>query len=460
MKSHKITPAYPLQESFALIDIKTSGLRPNKDRITEIDVVVIQKGSIQTKWHSAISAKQNTTASSKNRSNPIFADLAAKLHSLLKDNIIVAHQVEFVYAFLKAELSRSNIILHEKILCSISLSRFLFPESKVHDLNAINSRLVDGNEDEKRITLLLTFMSNLERLITPDALQNKLKELVYYPENPFNLDHKGVIPNCPGIFRCYNQNNTIIYIGKSLCLSQSLSSLLQLSQNFQRELQIYKQIKRIDWTQTYGELGVDLLAAKLIKEHKPIFNRLVEKNSELFTIQKSYNGHYLTLQVVRLSSLTALEFTHTYGMFKTENDASNLLKFFISESNLCYKVNVQEKIKNKHSCFRFKINKCKGACKELESPDDYNARVDRVLKTFTQNTWPFKKPIAIKEICKKTGRFNYHVITNWIYLNTINSLEDATHDNTENVHVDVGIHKYVSNYLNNKNKRESIIELG
>jgi DNA polymerase III epsilon subunit-like protein len=123
---------FPLQEELVLIDIETTGLRPDKDRIIEINLATIKNGAIHKKWHSLINPqKKNLPAARKKAlaAAPTFQEIAAKLHKLLKNKILVAHNAFFIYEFLKHEMLRSHTALDEKILCSISLSRFLFPES-------------------------------------------------------------------------------------------------------------------------------------------------------------------------------------------------------------------------------------------------------------------------------------------------------------------------------------------
>jgi DNA polymerase-3 subunit epsilon len=457
MKNSKIQiPTALSKEKIVFIAIETSGLRPSKDRIIEIDLVVANKGVIKTQWHTHLHYKKNSS-SSKKAPHPAFSEIALKLYKLLKNKIIIAHNAGFIYEFLKAEMSRSNLILDEKILCSISLSRYLFPESKEHHPQAISKRLSLDIQEATPLSLLLNFFGKLEELITPEDLQNKMKELIQSPVDILSVDHKGMIPETAGIYRCYDKNNVVIYVGKSTSLSESLSSHFQLTQNAHKELPIAKQIKKIDWIKTHGELGTLLFSSKYIKHSKPLFNRLIEKNKNLYTIQLVHNRDYLALKVIAVSKLSAMEFPETFGIFKYEKDANNLLKFFITESNLCHQINSLEK--SKHPCFRFKINKCKGACNNLESAEDYNKRIHKIIKTFTQNKWPFKNKIAIKEQCNKTGETHFHLIHHWVYLDTVKSLEKIDTFALQDTEIDIGIYQYLQKFLIKEDNTQSIIEI-
>ena len=444
--THPIT--FSLNEDCLFIDIQTSGLRPQMDRIIEMDLVVIKKNLTQTRWHSVIHPKKK---------NASFAQVAIKLHKLLKNKMIIAHNANFVYGFLKAEMLRNHIVLDEKILCSIRLSRYLFPESKEHNLKAINARLSPDFKEDKPLALLINFFNKLNEVITPSDLQNKIRELTQSSPSIQRLDHKGIIPAAPGIYQCYDDENVLIYVGKSVSLNESLSSHFQLNQHAHKELQIAKQIKKIAWVRTYGELGTFLFAAKHIKNYKPIFNRLVEKNKNLFTIQLTKNGDYLALRAISISELLSEEFPQTLGLFKNEKDAIKLLKFFINESQLCHQVNTLRTIKK--PCFRFKINKCLGACQQLESADEYNERIHKIIKTFSRNQWPFKNKIAIKEMCHHTNDTHFHVMHNWTYIDTVSSLKDAANLSWVNAQMDVGIYQYLNNFLDKEENYQYIIEI-
>jgi DNA polymerase-3 subunit epsilon len=465
MKSPKKISAltFTAQEAFVLVDIETTGLRPNKDRIIEINLTVIKNGAIHKQWHSLINPERHKTpAIDKVRKNalrtaPRFQDIAVQLQKLLKNKTLVAHNAFFVYEFLKYEMLRSHIAFNEKALCSISLSRFLFPESKQHHLEAINARLSVDYQGINRLQMLINFFNHLEKMIAPMDLQQTIKRLTQSFHATFVVEHKDGIPAAPGIYRFYDENNCLIYIGKSDSLSETIASHFQLNNNAHKELQIAKQIKKIDWIKTSGELGTTLLASAHITRHKPLFNRLIEKMKTVFTIRQQNNGDYFALQIVKLSELTASEFTATFGIFHQKADAEKLLDFFINQSRLCYHIN--NFTKTKGECFRVKFNKCQGACDKLEPAITYNNRVKEILKTFPQNHWPFPHKIAIRETCEKTNDTHFHIIDKWIYLDTVKSLDNLNDSKFDTKVMDENIYKVLKSFFNKEESPQFIITI-
>jgi DNA polymerase-3 subunit epsilon len=308
-----------------------------------------------------------------------------------------------------------------------------------------------------RLQLLTNFFSQLEKMITPEDLKQTIKRLTQSLNSALIVEHKDGIPAAPGIYRFYDENNCLIYIGKSDSLSETIASHFQLNNNAHKEIQIAKQIKKIDWIKTSGELGTSLLASTHINRHKPLFNRLIEKMKTVFTIRLQNNGDYLALQIVKLSGITAAEFSTTFGIFNQKADAEKLVNFFINQSDLCYHIN--NFTKTKGACFRVKVKKCKGACNQLEPAKTYNSRIKKILKTFPQNQWPFPHKIAIRETCEKTNDTHFHIIDNWTYLDTVKSLDKLNDGTFETRKMDENIYTVLKNFFHKAENQQFIINI-
>src|SRR6185369_7399121 len=63
---------------------------------------------------------------------PLFMGIAGKLHGLLDGAIFVAHNVRFDYSFLKQEFKRIGKSFTPKQLCTVRLSRALYPQYRSH----------------------------------------------------------------------------------------------------------------------------------------------------------------------------------------------------------------------------------------------------------------------------------------------------------------------------------------
>lgn len=68
---------------------------------------------------------------------PRFDELAVQIKKKLEGKIFVAHNARFDYGFIKASFKRFNIDFRPKVLCTVKLSRLLFPHQARHNLDTI-----------------------------------------------------------------------------------------------------------------------------------------------------------------------------------------------------------------------------------------------------------------------------------------------------------------------------------
>lgn len=71
---------------------------------------------------------------------PLFADMADELEEQLKGAVFVAHNARFDYGFIKSEFRRLGRLFSAKVLCTVKLSRRLYPEFRRHNMDALIER--------------------------------------------------------------------------------------------------------------------------------------------------------------------------------------------------------------------------------------------------------------------------------------------------------------------------------
>jgi DNA polymerase-3 subunit epsilon len=63
------------------------------------------------------------------------------LFEILDKAVFCAHNVNFDYAFIRAEFKRLGIVFQKQKLCTVKLSRALFPKERKHNLDAVIERM-------------------------------------------------------------------------------------------------------------------------------------------------------------------------------------------------------------------------------------------------------------------------------------------------------------------------------
>lgn len=134
---------------YVLLDLETTGGNPVHDRITEIAAVRVEQGVEVARWSTLVNPGVPVSGFIERLTGinnamvahaPGFSEVAHELLALLDGAVLVAHNVRFDHGFLLNELGRMDVALRVKTLCTVRLSRLLYPQSKGHSLDAIMQR--------------------------------------------------------------------------------------------------------------------------------------------------------------------------------------------------------------------------------------------------------------------------------------------------------------------------------
>jgi DNA polymerase-3 subunit epsilon len=74
------------------------------------------------------------------RDAPTFAEIADEAFDRLRGKVVIAHNASFDYKFLCAEFERAGHRYASETLCTVELSRRLYPREASHSLDAILDR--------------------------------------------------------------------------------------------------------------------------------------------------------------------------------------------------------------------------------------------------------------------------------------------------------------------------------
>ena len=131
---------------YVVLDLETTGGNASQDRITEIAAVRMEDGQEVARWSTLVHPGvpippfiQSLTGitDAMVADAPDFAEVAPELIRILDGAVLVAHNVHFDHGFVQNELARLDMALKTKTLCTVRLSRKLYPQHKGHGLNAL-----------------------------------------------------------------------------------------------------------------------------------------------------------------------------------------------------------------------------------------------------------------------------------------------------------------------------------
>jgi len=428
-----------LPRDLVFVDLETTGCNAAHHRITEIGIVRIADGAPVEEWSTLVNPEcrippyiQSFTGISNEMvaDAPRFADVAQAVLERLRAPtgapapIFVAHNARFDYAFLRAEFRRIDLHFSARVLCTVKLSRRLFPQHHRHGLDAVMAR--HGLECSARhralgdARVLSQFWFKLRSELPERALAAGVDAVLGTRALPAHLPEglADELPDGPGVYRFYGSDDALLYVGKSNSLRTRVLSHFAAEHTGSKELMLARQVRRIDWQETAGELGALLREAELIRAERPVCNRRL-KSVASFTLRVDEDTG--AAEIAALDDLAPAELEACYGVFLSHKDARKALTDIARAHHLCLKAMGLEQ--SAGSCFAYQVGKCKGACVGTEPPALHAVRLRLALSSLKLKPWPFPGRVAIVE-GGHPGATDLHVLDHWAYLGTARSDEE------------------------------------
>lgn len=429
---------------WVFVDVETTGASPTRDRVTEVGIVTVETdGDAQrvSEWSSLVNPGvpipaeiQWLTGISNEmvRAAPTFAELAEDLYDRLSESIFVAHNARFDYGFLKAEFARAGYDWRASTLCTVRLSRHLYPDRGPHSLDAIVARFgLDGEQRHRALGDARLLWRLLQRLLARHgrvALETAVQRLLARPSTPAALAPQALdgLPHAPGVYLFYGANAQPIYVGKSVDLKARVLGHFSADHASSGDLRLSQEIQRLEWERTAGEVGALLREAELVRTRLPAHNIALRRRSNqvLFTLDEAARPQFVPAARVPLDRLP-----EHYGPFASRAGARRLLQELAADGGLCLKAMALEGRARKAQagvpCFNFQIRRCRGACVGAEPRDAHAARVREALAPRRVPAWPYPGPVALVERDAANGREDLHVVDRWCWLGTVSALAAA-----------------------------------
>lgn len=134
--------------SYAVVDVETTGTRAGAgDRITEVAVVVVQRGEVMQRYETLVNPERSippmiTALTHINwemvKDAPRFGDICVELLDVLAGNVFVAHNADFDWRFISAEVARATgRRLESRRLCTVRLARKVLPHLPSRRLDSL-----------------------------------------------------------------------------------------------------------------------------------------------------------------------------------------------------------------------------------------------------------------------------------------------------------------------------------
>ena len=370
---------------YCILDIETTGGQFNEEGITEIAIYKFDGHEVVDQFISLVNpeipiqpfvVKLTGINNAMLRSAPKFFEVAKRIIEITSDCVIVAHNASFDYRILRTEFKRLGYDFQAKTLCTVELSKKLIPDQPSYSLGKLVRALGIPMSDRHRasgdaIATTKLFKMLLEKDVEKQILNDYIKQEIQKGIAPKLLDIVEHLPSKTGIYYIHNEKGDLIYIGKSRNIKK------RINQHFTGTSTKSKKIQREVYSVTPEETGSELIAllkeSEEIKINKPVYNRAQRKSIFEWALyaEKDSNG-YLNLGLQKVDGRKK-EITS----FTTLQEGKNTLFRITEKYRLCQKLTGL--YQTNADCFQFKIKECDGACIGKITPEEYNARVQKLI---------------------------------------------------------------------------------
>ncbi|HRF11038.1 MAG TPA: exonuclease domain-containing protein [Candidatus Accumulibacter phosphatis] len=421
----------------AFIGLETTGANPVRDRITRVAVLDAEGDRVST-WSTLVNPQRpipefiqrlNGIRNETIADAPTFAQVAAELADRLHGRPFIAHHARFNYGFVKSEFQRLGKSFRTDVLCTVRLSRKLFPDHQKHNLDSLMVRhdltMGDRHGALADAHLLWQFWCLLKRDCGEEALAEAIRQQFKRPSLPPHLDSARLddLPESPGVYLFYGDNDALLYVGKSVNLRQRVRSHFASDLREYKEMRLSQEVRRIHWHETAGELGALLLESRLVKECQPIHNRRLRRSSDLCTWQlvQVAPGDYRP----RLVSGQAADFVCSadlFGLFANRREATDTLRKIAAAHELCPIIlGLEKPAQPGRPCFAHQVKQCRGACVGKEAVGVHGVRMMSALMKLKLTAWPYPGAIGVVERDELREVEEVHVVNGWRHLGSARS---------------------------------------
>jgi DNA polymerase III subunit epsilon len=131
---------------YAVVDIEATGGNHIKGKIIEIAIYIYDGKKVVDEFSTLINpetkidwyvTKLTKITNSMVKDAPKFKEVAEQISKLVKGKIFVAHDVDFDYKFLKAELQKAAFDINEPKVCTLQLSKKHLPNEASYSLGKL-----------------------------------------------------------------------------------------------------------------------------------------------------------------------------------------------------------------------------------------------------------------------------------------------------------------------------------
>lgn len=193
------------------------------------------------------------------------------------------------------------------------------------------------------------------------------------------------LPEKPGVYRFYDEDGQVIYIGKAKNLRKRVHSYFTKNHEHGKTRVLVSKISDIRFIIVNTEYDALLLENSLIKKYQPRYNILLkdDKSYPWICIKKERVPRvFLTRRIIRDGS----EYFGPYASVKVANALLDVIRRTYTLRSCSYELSKRNVESKKYNiCLEYHIGNCKGPCEGRESAEAYEEKIRSIRQIIKGN---------------------------------------------------------------------------
>lgn len=423
------------------LDLETSGASLENDRIIEIGLIEVDADGSR-EWNTLVNPQRPISGfvvaltgidDAMVREAPTFRQVACELLQRLHGKLLIAHNARFDYGFLKCEFKREGIDFRSRTLCTVKLSRKLFPDEYLHNLDTLvaRHRLTVAGVRHRALTdarVLRELWRRWHEQLPQATVHHAIVAIAGQPRLPPQID-PGLVDDLPegaGVYVFFGDDDRVLLIRRS---SNIRRQVLAHFADARTSSELAANIRRLEWRATAGEFGARLweieLARRLHGRPSPatkLSASVADEQACSWQVDAGASGDFKP-KLVLAEDVDFASCDNLYGLYQTGREARRALRRLADAHHLCYRRLGLEQGIDAHPCAAYQQKNCRGACVGKESAAQHGVRLLTAITRWKLRSWPYAGPIALLERDSLGLCAHLHVFDRWRHLGTAHSEE-------------------------------------
>lgn len=196
------------------------------------------------------------------------------------------------------------------------------------------------------------------------------------------------LPTNPGIYKYFDGENELIYVGKAKNIRKRVSSYFTKTFTGYKTHELVKRICRIEFTIVDSEQDAFLLENSLIKQFQPKFN-INLKDDKTYPYIVIKNEPFPRIFLTRKRINDGSEYLGPFTSVGRVRELLSFIKEFIPLRTCKLNLTDQNILKKKFKvCLEYHLGNCKGPCEGLQSKEDYAEGLQQIKQMIKGNLSP------------------------------------------------------------------------